>query len=131
MNYHHSGIIALSTVLVIGAIVLVMGIGISLRSVINGNMENDTYRSTTALSLANTCMEYALLSLANNAAYAGNETLTRDGQSCIIQSVVNTGGVTRTVTTSATVNGYTRRIQVLVANVAPPLQISSWQEISS
>ncbi len=131
MTTHQSGMIALVTVLVVGAIVLVVGVGIATRSMIEGNMSADTEQSNEALSLATSCMETALFTLSNNAAYAGNETVSIGSQSCIIQPVANLGGNLRTVKTSATVNGHTRRLQVDVSNVNPPLHISAWQEISS
>ncbi|MBP9821741.1 MAG: hypothetical protein KBC98_02575 [Candidatus Pacebacteria bacterium] len=124
------GIIALITVLITGAIVLIIGLGMAERSMLELNTSLDEELSHQALTAATSCMERALLSLAGNASYAGNETLSVGTNTCSI-ATITTSGITRTVKTSSTVQGYTRRLQVTVSNVNPPLQVSSWQEVSS
>lgn len=131
MKQVHSGIIALMTVLIIGAILLVITSGIALRSRISGNMTLDQQLSTTALSLATSCVEYALIKLSDNENYTGNESVTIGSQPCIIQPIETPEGAARTLKTSGAVNGFTRRLQVEIGNVNPPITITSWSEVDS
>ena len=124
------GIIALTAVLIIGAIVLVVAVGIATRAVIDANIGIDEELSHNALVSATSCMENALAKLSDNSAYAGNETITVGNYTCTIAAVTGSGN-TRTIKTSATVNGHTRRIQVTVSNINPPLQVGTWQEVDN
>ncbi len=124
------GIIALITVLITGAIVLVIGLGMAGRSMLGSNTSLDEELSHQALVAATSCMEQALLALANNASYAGNEQKTIGANTCTIATITSSGDA-RTVKTSSTVSGHTKRIQVTVSNVNPPLEVSSWQEVST
>ncbi len=128
MINRHKGIIALITVLIAGAVVLVIGIGMTLRSILESDTTLDVELSHQALVTAGSCMEQSLLSLADDPTYTGNETLTIGTLTCTIDTIL-TSGITRTIHTSSTVNGHTRRLQVIVSDVNPPLQISSWQEV--
>lgn len=130
MIKQEQGIIVLITVLVIGAVVLLIGLGMSVRSVMESDTSLDEELSHQALVMATSCMEQALLSLADDSAYTGNQTITIGSYTCTIATITGSGD-TRTVQTSSTVSGYTRRLLVTVSNVNPPLQVSSWQEVSS
>lgn len=126
---HEQGIIALITVLIAGAIVLLIGLGMTVRSIIESDTSLDEELSHRAFVAATSCMESALLSLADGASYGGNETLTVGTDTCTIAAIIASGD-TRTIHTSSIVSGYTRRLSVTVSNVNPPLQVSSWQEVS-
>lgn len=130
MINHQKGIIALLTVLIAGSIVLVIGVGMALRSILESDTTLNAELSHQALVTAGSCMEQTLLLLADDAAYTGNETITVGENTCII-STITANGTTRTIQTSSTVSGHTRRLQVIVSNVNPPLQISSWQEVTN
>lgn len=133
MNHiHEKGIIALITTLVVGAVVLVVAISISTRSIGEINMSLDEEQSNQALVLATSCMEVALSKLSNNTTYTGNETITIGTKSCIINTIESPTSSTRVIKTSGTFGGYTRRLSVAVANVTIfPIQVTSWQEVSS
>lgn len=122
------GIIALITVLIAGAIMLVVGIGMSTRSIVGSKESLYQELSHQALAMATSCMEQALLSLADNSLYTGNQTVVIGPNKCAIALITGSGN-TRTVQTSSTVGGHIRRLSVTVSNVNPPLQVSSWQEI--
>lgn len=131
MNYNHSGIIAISAVLIVGSIVLVAAVGITTRTIIDGQMSMSEEHSKQALAAATSCMELALSKISDNSAYAGNETITVGTNSCTIAAVVS-NGTARTIKTSSTIGGHTRRLSVYIANVtSSPLQVSTWQEVSN
>ena len=124
------GIIALTTVLITGAVVLFIGLGMTLRSMIESDISLDQELSQKALVMATSCMEQALLLLANNSSYNGNETITIGTQTCSIGTITGEGEE-RSVQSSSNVYGYTSRLIVTVSDVTPPLQISSWQEVDN
>jgi len=130
MIKQEQGIIALTTVLIIGSIILVIGIGMSLQSIMESDTSFDEELSHQALVAATSCMEQALLTLADDASYIGDQTIVVGSHTCTV-AVITGSGNERTVKTSSTVNGHTRRLLVSVSNVNPPLQVSSWQEVSS
>lgn len=131
MTTNHSGIIALTAVLIVGAIVLVATIGVTTRTVIDGQISISEVNSRQALAAATSCMELALSKLSDNAGYLGNETITVGTQSCTIAAVTANGNA-RTIKTTSTVDGYTRRLSVYIANITlSPLQVSTWQEVSN
>jgi hypothetical protein len=128
MINHHKGIIALITVLIAGAIVLVVGVGMALRTLLESGSTLDAELSHQALVTAGSCMEQTLLSLADDSSYTGNETITIGEHTCTI-SAIAINGITRTIQTSSTVGAHTRRLQVIVSDVNPPLKVNSWQEV--
>ena len=130
MIYQKKGIIALITILVAGAIILTTGLGMTIRSIIESDTTLDEEMSHQSLVMATNCMEQALLSLADNSAYTGNETIPIGTNTCAI-ATITANGDTRIVKTSSTVGGYVRRLSVTVSNVNPPLQINSWQEVDN
>ncbi len=130
MNKNNPGIIAIMTVLVIGAIILAVSIGAATRTRIETKTNESEEGTNRAMTAATSCMESALARLSDNSTYTGNQSLSVGVDTCSI-ATITTSGITRTVKTSSTVNGHTRRLQVTVSNVNPPLQVSSWQEVSS
>lgn len=127
--HNQQGIVALMTVLIIGAIILVISLGMTFRSVQESDTSLDEELSYKAFVMATSCMEQALLSLSDDSTYVGNQTLVIGAYSCTIATITGNEN-SRVIQTSSTVNGYTRRLSVNVSNVNPPLQVSSWQEVS-
>jgi len=124
------GYIALITVLILSAVVLVISIGVSLRSIEETQMAFGQQESFRALSLANLCAEKALFKLESSLNYSGNESLTIDDESCDILSIGGTGNFSRVVKAQSTVSKYTKKVQVEVSQISPVMQISSWEEVA-
>jgi len=131
MKQTHTGMIALTTVLIIGALLLVMGIGIATRTMIAQNITLDQEQSTQALSLATSCAEYALVKLSESHMYTGNETVFFGTESCILLPIEIPDPLGRTIKAQASYQGYTKRVLVQITSIHPPLEIGSWQEVSS
>lgn len=129
-NKKSKGFIALISILIIGAVVLVISIGLSLRSISETDMSLSQQQANTALSLANLCAEQALFKLESVLNYSGSETLNIDGNSCSILAITGSGNINRTVTTQSTVAGYTRKVKAIVSQISPVMQISSWNEVA-
>lgn len=124
-----NGFIALISVLIIGVLVLIISIGLSLRSIGETNMSFNEEISGYALSLAEACAENALLKLRNDLNYSGNETIIIEGSdSCDILPVEGSGNFNRVIKTRSTIKGFTKKIRLDIAQVMP-LQISLWEEV--
>jgi len=123
------GFIALTSVIVIGAVVVLLIIGIFGGAV--GEMERgvEKEKGEKALSWANLCMEVALNELRNDSGYeGGGDPITGADGSCDILTL-EPGGGTITITTEGEVSGHIRRIEVKVKENSNPLNVTSWQEI--
>lgn len=125
-----SGFVALVSLLVIGAFILVMSTSISVRSISETAMSSGGELAQRAHASANLCAEQALMKLENTLSYTGNETLTIDGVSCTINAISGSGNTSRTVTAHSTVSNYSRKVQVVVSQISPIMLITSWQEVS-
>lgn len=127
---NQEGFIALISVLIIGAIVLAISIGLSLRSIGETNMSLAEQESHKALALANLCAEQALMKLESTLNYAGNETVPVDEEFCDILAISGSGNFNRTIQTQSTVSNYTKKVLVVVSQISPAMQITSWEEVS-
>lgn len=127
---NQEGFIALISILIIGAIVLTISIGLSLRSIGETNMSLGGQESHKALALANLCAEQALMKLESTFNYTGNESVPVDGESCDILAIDGSGNFNRTIQTQSTVSNYTKKVRVVVSQISPTMQITSWEEVS-
>ena len=122
------GFIALITVLIISAVVLLVAVSASLLGISESDMGLKQSLSSRAFYLANLCAEDALVKLKQDLGYSGNETLDIDGDSCTILPIEGNGNIDRTVKTKGEVLGQVRKIKVEIDRVNPQMQIRSWLE---
>ena len=124
------GYIALISVVIVSALMLMVAIGLSLRSVSDLELSSAGESAARARALANACAEEAIVKLKGNLSYLGNETIIVDGgDSCTIVAVLGSGNTNRTIETQAVVNTYVKKIQVIILLLRPTLTISSWAEV--
>lgn len=129
-NNRNSGFIAIISVIILSAVILLVSIGVSLRSISAGDSASGGEFSSRALALAEACAEHASLRLANNLSYAGNENIIVEGSdSCTVLPTEGTGNINRVIKAEAMVRGYKRRIRVDIAQVRP-YALVSWREVS-
>lgn len=126
IKYRRSGAVALISVLVISAVIVVIGVGINLRSIGSLQSAFKSRRSTEAFYVADTCIEEALIRLRRNAAYSGGSLAVGDG-TCTITIAVN--GNERTVTATATVDTFTRVLEAVVDVVNKIVTMKKWREV--
>ncbi|PCI19708.1 hypothetical protein COB64_03280 [Candidatus Wolfebacteria bacterium] len=130
-NKKQNGFIALISVLIIGSVVLVISIGLSLRSVGETDMSLNEELSNRAVALADACSEYALLQVKNKKKYSGNESILIDGDdSCSILEIEVQGKQNITINTQATVLGFTRKVKVEANQIKPTIELTSWKEVA-
>lgn len=124
------GYIALISVLIAGALMLLIGVGSSLRGIDTLNAVSGEESSLRALLLGDACAEEALMRLKGDLAYSGNETIiVGGGETCRIFSLSGVGNVDRLVTTQGIVNNYVRNVRVDIAQVNPSLTIRTWTTV--
>jgi len=124
------GFIALTSVIIIGAVALAVGIGVSLRSIDEANMslaEEMSFRSQVA---AEGCGEYALQKLKDSLNYSGNEIIIIGDQECEILEVEGNGNSDRIVKVESTISGYTKKIKIEIGKINPSIEIISWENVA-
>lgn len=136
MLKQEGGFIVLTYVIIIGAAVLLIAAGISLRSVEEARMSLGEDLSIYALDLANSCAEIAIVRLNNNLNYSGSETIIIDGtNTCRIRPTLGAAGssLDRIIEATSTILGYEKKVKVDIARIdrlIPILNIRSWKEVS-
>ncbi len=118
--------IAISSVLIIAAVVLTIGITVSLMSIGEGQSALSLTKGEITLNLGEGCMEDALLQISKNSNYSGGMISQPEG---ICTITVLKAGNSYTVTSTNTATDYRRTIQAVVNKSASNLIISSWKEI--
>ncbi|MBI5306180.1 hypothetical protein HZB04_01140 [Candidatus Wolfebacteria bacterium] len=126
----NNGFVALISILIVNALILVIAISLSLRSIGSSRMSFAEREASRALSLANLCAEQALIKLESVLNYSGNEIITIGADSCNIFPIGGSGNYSRTITTQSVVTNYTRKIKVVVSQVSPIMQITSWDQVA-
>lgn len=131
-RYHQPhGYIGVVTVLIISSIALTIGVTIALLSIdemLQGYNVDQSYR---ALQNADGCMEEAYYRLKQAPSYTGG-TVPYAAGSCAV--TVSGTGLTRTITSTATVSGFTRTVQAsvtLVSNIsgdANGIDLTQWAD---
>lgn len=124
------GFIALVSVLVIGAVGISVAVSLILLGLGSSRTSFSQEQSNQAKGLASACAEKALSSLKQDLNYKGNETLNLGQGSCEIKSVSGSGNNNRTIQTIGRVGRILRRTQIVILEVNPQTQISSWREVA-
>ncbi len=106
-NNHQNGFIAIITSLLLSAIVYFLAFSFSSSSVLGRYDMVILNNKRESRYLAEDCLEYARLQLAQNINYAGNETITNTNGSCSV-GVIQTVGSQKIIPASASLgNGKT------------------------
>lgn len=123
------GYITLISVLVVGA----MGVAIATSLLLLGLGSSRTsfaiQQSNQAKALGNACAEEAMQQIRSSTAYTGSGNLSL-GQGTCTYTVVNTGGSSRTVSSTGTVGTIVRKVKVLITAINPRIVVSTWQEVA-
>lgn len=86
-------------------------------------------RSMQTRATANACAETALLEIKNNPTYTGSDELTIDNIECSY-TVTSQGAQARTISAASTSDGVTRKLKVIIDQVSPTINMTSWQEVA-
>lgn len=95
--------------------------------VTNLQASDKLYQGTTALDVAESGAETAMIKLLRDPNYAGETVAVGTGQATII--VASAGATTKTIISKGTIGNFTRKIQVVADYTNSILTASSWKEI--
>ncbi len=124
---NQKGYMALTSVIIMFAILVALVLTLSLSGFFNRSNVLDVYSKEKSLALAEGCAEEALLRLADDLNYAGGETIAiSEGFNCEIMPVLLFGDY-REVRTSAEVGEAITMILVRVDK--DDLTLVSWEEL--
>jgi len=119
------GYIALTTVLVVGVVLLIIGLSVSLIAISEGQLSLSGRRNETTRDLTESCVEDALLLL--NTTNTVNTTITLPEGTCTL-TVNSTVGTTWDFTVTSTNETLTKKIQVIAVR-GSTVTVTSWLEI--
>jgi hypothetical protein len=88
---HDSGFVALTTVLVLSAVMLALGIGMVSREILGAQGSLGMEARDMARAYAEGCADLALLKLTREPGYGGSEGILMGDDSCDIGAVEGTG----------------------------------------
>lgn len=125
---HRRGYILLVTILVAGAVGVVIATSLLFLATNAGRMGLTIEQSGRALAYANTCMENALAALTADGTYAGNETTTFSNGSCHIYAIGGSGNASRHVCVRGASGSATRYLEATLSRVLPTAQFSVFRE---
>jgi len=122
---HHTGYIAIVSVLVIGVVVFAIGMSVSLLSISEGQLALSGENNERALHLTEGCAEDALLRLNKTHTLPASIVLPEGTCTITINSHV---GNNWTFTVAGTLNTLTKRIQISATRTSK-VTVTSWLEI--
>lgn len=123
-----NGYIAVVSAMVIMTVLLLLATTTSMASFYSRFNALDRENKKVGTALAESCVDSALLKLAMNSSYLGNETVSVGSNSCKI-CPVSAAGQIRNFSTKATYNQTVTNFAVKSTLNANSLSINSWQEI--
>mgnify|MGYP001558748722 FL=1 len=123
------GYIAITSAIIISLLLMAITFALNFSSFFGRFNVFDSQTKEISQALAEACAEKALLNLAQNSSYAGNETITvKTPDTCDILTI-ETNGSQKTIKTTATFQKTTTNIKVMVNMPGP--QLVSWEELSN
>lgn len=129
-SHASGGYVYLLTVLAVGVIASTVTFTFLLLSTSSTKTGITVMQSAAAMAVAQACAEYALQEIFENPSYVGNEVRTYGIDECEILTVVGSGNEDRAICVDATSGQSTRRLEILIKQILPKMQIFSWQEVA-
>lgn len=117
-----SGYAAIISIIVILAVIVTVGIAVTTLSIGNAQMSLGQSKGEGSLSLVNSCIQDALLTYNNSGLPPSSVTLPIGTCTIVVDSSTPTSS---TFTTTGTMSGYTKSIQV-TANRTSSVSIVNW-----
>jgi hypothetical protein len=127
-NTKSGGYVVLLTVFVVGAVALSIAVTLLFSGVDLARNATLKEQSKQARALADACAEEALEQIRESQTFTGYGTLTLSTGSCGY-SVTNLGGQNRQIAASSTVESAIRKVKLLIDQVKPTINVTSWQEV--
>lgn len=123
------GFATLVSVLLVGVLGLAISVSLLLLGLSSSRTSFTQEQSYQTKALADACAEEALEQIRDSTPFTGSGTLTL-GQGSCSYTVTSQGGANRTITSVGTVSSMTRRTRVILDQINPTINITSWQELA-
>lgn len=127
-NVMHRGFGTLLMVIVLGSLTLGLALWVSTSSLWSIRSSIDNQSAAQAKALVNACAEVALELVREDQTYTGTRSVTLGNDTCTA-TITDTGGSTRRITVSGTVDSVSRKIDITTSSFNP-LTVSSWGEVA-
>jgi len=124
-----AGYVTLMTVLIMVAAGVAIATSLLLLGVGNIQTSQAVVRANEAAALADGCAEDALQRLRIDSTTTGSVTLPVGTHSCSY-TITDNGGENRTIDASGTVAQVIKRVVVIIDQLTPTVNVSSWQEVA-
>lgn len=125
---HPNGYVALMSLIIIGAVVLIAAIALTFMAVSQAGFIVSHNKTVKNYYAANACANYAISQLQANMDYSGQEDLDLEGIKCRVESV-NGQENARIIIVSSLEGNQLKKIKVELDQVKPVTIIKSWGEI--
>jgi type II secretory pathway component PulK len=123
-----NGYVALLAVLIMGAAAVAIAVALLIGGTDSQRATLVTQQAAQARNLATACAEEALQQMHDDTAFTGTNNLTL-GQGSCLYTVTNTGGSSRTIDVTGTVNNVVKKLKIYVT-ITTSVSVTSWQEVS-
>ena len=125
LPHNRSGAMLLITVMIMGAVALLIGMSLALRGIGEMEMSFGSSQALKTQALADGCMEEVLLRLWGDSTYRGGEVHMADGQ-CDV-TVVSEAEHMR-ISVEASIGKWQRSLSALVGTEDIAMQILEWRQ---
>lgn len=129
MRKTEKGFVTLLFVLVVFAVGIAVSSSLLLMGVASSRNSFALNQSDQAKALADACAERGLEAVRDDNSYTGTINLDL-GQGSCSYTISNTGGSNRTVIAIGTVSTIVRKVRVIINQITPQINVSSWQEVA-
>ncbi|MFA6520906.1 MAG: hypothetical protein WCT53_00775 [Candidatus Gracilibacteria bacterium] len=126
---NNRGFGALLAVLILGVVMTSIAVYMVLLGIDTSRTGLELENSAKAKALSVACAEEGLTKIRESIIFTGTGTLTIGDGSCTY-TVINTGGTTRTITSTGTVGSEIRKSKVMISHINPTISSIYWQELA-
>lgn len=124
------GFVAMSTVLILGAVVVVIAATVTLLSIGEAQSSLSLYKGEDNLNLVEGCVEDIMLKIRSDSTYSGNSISRPEGTCTITYNPGGNGPVNWDITLSTpSTSAYQRQIEVIFTRNPTGITLTSWREI--
>lgn len=123
------GFATLVAVLLVGVLGLAIAVSLLLLGTSSSRTSFVMEQSYQAKALTDGCAEEALQQIRDSLPFTGSGSLTL-GQGSCSYTVTSQGSQNRTITASGTVATMTRRVRIMIDQINPAINITSWREVA-
>ncbi|MEK7548911.1 MAG: hypothetical protein AAB496_00235 [Patescibacteria group bacterium] len=121
-----NGYLAITSAIILSIIAMVLAVGLSFSSYFGLSDIQDANLKETSVALAEACVDKALLSLAQNINYTGNEIIAVGSSTCSILPT-EISSTYKIIKTGANFSGAVTNLKI-TAVTSSPFEILKWEE---